>query len=141
MTDIFTPEEIATMSAEIDKQLEELKTDLLSDTITKDGKKLSSLPPKQRQNIEKNIKENSENFSDRVLRALYNDLCKDDGILYKQYQRFGELNNKEIIKTLGPLLAGMGLASIPLQTVTVAITVYVLHIGVKVICDETQNNS
>lgn len=140
MTDIFTPEEIATMSAEIDKQLEELKTDLLSDA-TKDEKKESSLPPKQRKNIEKNIKENPKKFSDRVLRALYNDLCKEDGILYKQYQQFGELSNKDLIKTLGPLLAGMGLVSIPLQTVTVAIAVYILHIGAKVICDETQNDS
>ncbi len=142
MKDIFTQDEISNMSAEIDEQLADIETVRGPHIDTRRRpKKHSKLPEKQRRTIELNTKQNPETFLEKVLHALYKDLCLEPGVLYTQHKKLGDLSNQELIKTVGPILAGMGFVSKPLQTLVVASVVYILHIGIKVICEECSYGS
>ena len=59
MTQIFTTEEITTLSAQIDNQLRELRTESESGTL-KGEENPDALPVKQSQDIEQVTKENSK---------------------------------------------------------------------------------
>ena len=144
MTDLFTTEEIAKLSAEIHIQLKELDAPRflpqreykLSLEVIVEKLKPKELPPKQCQSIEKAIGENAKSFLKRFKQAAYNDLCKKDGLLYQQWQNYGNLNDKEILENFGKILCLMGITGTTLQIVVVAIVVIVLHIGIKAICKE-----
>jgi hypothetical protein len=124
------------LSAEIDAQLHELNSSSISHHKNLDKDSTASLPPKQCQNIETATDEKAKHFLQKFQRAAYNDLCKEGGLLYQQWQTYGDLSNEKTLKTFGGILVAMGITGATLQTVVVAITVIVLHIGVKAICTE-----
>jgi hypothetical protein len=73
MTQIFTTEEITTLSAQIDNQLRELKTESESGTL-KGEKNPDALPAKQSQVIAQITKEDLKAFcedSDVQLKVIY----------------------------------------------------------------------
>lgn len=136
ITPLFTSEEIAILSTEIDNQLRELKSSPIS--FYKDiNKESSPLPPKQRQNIEQTTGEDVNVFWQKFKRASYNDLCKEGGLLYQQWKTYGDLSNEKALKTFGKVLFLMGITGTTLQTLVVAVTVIVLHLGIKAICEDS----
>jgi hypothetical protein len=131
---MFSDEEISQLAAEIDAQLLELRS-LSGDTSLKSGDKESQLV-KQNQAIAIATKEPAKSFLQKFWKAAKADLCEEDGVLYKQWKKWGDLDNKETISTFKGILAGLGLSGNVLPTAIVAVTVIVLHIGVKAFCDE-----
>ena len=131
---MFSDEEISQLAAEIDVQLLELRS-LSGDTSLKSGDKESQLV-KQNQAIATATKEPAKSFLQKFWKAAKADLCEEDGVLYKQWKKWGDLDNKETISTFKGILAGLGLSGNVLPTAIVAVTVIVLHIGVKAFCDE-----
>jgi hypothetical protein len=131
---MFSDQEISQIAAEIDAQLLELRS-LSGDTSLKSGDKESQLV-KQNQAIATATKEPAKSFLQKFWKAAKADLCEEDGVLYKQWKKWGDLDNKETISTFKGILTGLGLSGNVLPTVIVAVTVIVLHIGVKAFCDE-----
>jgi hypothetical protein len=62
--------------------------------------------------------------------------CEKGGILHTQWSKWKDLANKDIVKTFGGILVGMGLSGSALQIAVVAIAVYVLYLGVEAFCRE-----
>jgi len=58
-------------------------------------------------------------------------ICEANSDLHKQYDTFGGLKKEEVLEKFASLLAVMGFSEVALNVLTVAITVYVLHIGIK----------
>jgi hypothetical protein len=131
---MFSDQEISQIAAEIDAQLLELRS-LSGDTSLKSGDKESQLV-KQNQAIATATKEPAKSFLQKFWKAAKADLCEEEGMLYKQWKKWGDLDNKETISTFKGILTGLGLSGNVLPTVIVAVTVIVLHIGVKAFCDE-----
>ncbi|ELS31779.1 hypothetical protein Pse7429DRAFT_3187 [Pseudanabaena biceps PCC 7429] len=131
---MFSDEEISILAAEIDAQLLELRS-LSGDAPLKSGDREAQLV-KQNQAIATATKEPAKSFLQKFWKAAKADLCEEDGVLYKQWKKWGDLDNKETISTFKGILAGLGLSGNVLPTVIVAVTVIVLHIGVKAFCDE-----
>ena len=131
---MFSEQEISQLTAEIDAQLLELRSPS-SEALLKSGGKEAQLV-KQNQAIATATKEPAKSFLQKFWKAAKADLCEEDGVLHKQWKKWGDLDNKETISAFKGILAGLGLSGNVLPTVIVAVTVIVLHIGVKAFCDE-----
>ncbi len=135
MTTVFTPEEINALSANIDSQLQELRTDSNSGTI-KGERESDSLPTKQSQAIEEITKEKSKSFLKKFGRAAKTDLCEEGGLLNSQWKKWADLDNKDVIDKFVLILAPMGFSGAALEMLVVAVAVIVIHIGVKAFCED-----
>ncbi|QIR36136.1 hypothetical protein HCG51_04725 [Tolypothrix sp. PCC 7910] len=137
MNSIFTPEEITALSAEIDRQLIELRS--APDSEQKQGDdKISDekLLVKQTAAITQVTQENSRSFLQKFGRAAKSDLCEEGGMLNKQWKRWGDLDNKDAVERLGGVLVGMGFSGDVLSPLVVAVTVMIIHIGLKAFCED-----
>jgi hypothetical protein len=122
------------MAAEIDAQLLELRS--LSGGVTlKSGDQEAQLV-KQNQAITTATKESAKSFLQKFWKAAKADLCEEDGVLYQQWKKWGDLDNKEAMGKFKLVLTGLGLTGNLLPSVLVAVMVIVLHIGVKAFCDD-----
>lgn len=137
MISVFTNEEIEAMSAEIDKQRDEISIN--ESGAVKGIRKTKPLPAKQAKAIRDNAQEEPESFLKRFCHAAKNDLCNKDGMLYKQWKRFGDLGNKDVVDKFGLLLAAMGFSGGILRTLTIATSVIFLHLTIKTFCEEYGN--
>ena len=131
---MLSDQEISQLATEIDAQLLELRS-LSGDALLRSGDKEAQLV-KQNQAIAAATKEPAKSFLQKFWKAAKADLCEEDGVLYKQWKKWGDLDNKETISTFKGVLTGLGLSGNVLPTVIVAVMVIVLHIGVKAFCDE-----
>jgi hypothetical protein len=132
--DLFTAQQIADLSSEIDSQLRELGapgTGLVRGRTAKEA-----LGEKQKRAIEKATGEDAESFLTRFKSAARKDLCEKGGVLHTQWAKWKDLANKDVVKTFGGVLVGMGLSGSALQIAVVAIAVYVLYLGVEAFCRE-----
>lgn len=132
MADAFTAEEIDRLSGEIDSQLRELGS--AGSGMVKGGSPAGALGAKQRQAIEAATGEEAMSFLARFKQAARKDLCEPGGILHTQWSKWKDLANKDLLKTFGGILVGMGLSGSALQVAVVAIAVYVLYLGVQAFC-------
>ena len=136
MTNIFIPEQISILSAEIDSQLRELNAESDSSMKSDDSEQPSSLPVKQSQAIEEITKEKPNSFLKKFGRAAKSDLCEEEGLLNTQWKKWADLNNKDVIDKFGVLLVAMGFSGASLEILVVAVAVVVIHIGVKAFCED-----
>ena len=134
MTDPFTPEDIEQMSVEIDAQLRELGTP--GTGLSRGGSPEGALGAKQRKAIEAATGQDAMTFLARFKQAARKDLCEQGGVLYTQWSKWKDITNKDVLKSFGGVLVGMGLSGAPLQIAVVAIAVYVLYLGVQAFCAE-----
>jgi hypothetical protein len=140
---IFTEQELQALSAQIDEQLAEL-TELKTDTAyaegnvrgSKHGKK--TIPHKQKQLIEQATQEEVNSFMKKFARAAKKDLCKDGGLLHDTFEETGNLGKKSMVAIFGGVLSGIGLPAAAIQTTVVAVSVIVLHIGIKAFCEDCE---
>ncbi|CAK8723921.1 hypothetical protein GCAAIG_13850 [Candidatus Electronema halotolerans] len=135
----FTSDQLASLSAQIDRQLAELQADP-STAVHKGGRQDKQenpeLLPVQWRVIEKITKEEPRSFWQRFKKAAHNDLCKEDGVLNTQWRKWGDLSNEAVLKSFGALLVGMGFSGNALQVLAVALAVIVIHLGCTAICKE-----
>jgi hypothetical protein len=145
MNEIFTTEQLAKLSAQVDEQLRELsqKSDEYTRGITKGDTQLFSapqpdddLPHRQRQAIEESTKKQAGSFLQEFADKAKEMLCDADSDLRKEYEQFGGLDKVSLLERLAALLAVMGFSGIGLQVLTIAITVYIIHIGLKPFADK-----
>jgi len=136
MSNIFTDKEIEAMSDEIDKQLQELQSGVKPDMKKGKDEIPDSLPEKQRQAIEFVTKEKAVDFLKKFAKKAKVDLCEEGGLLYQQWKKWGDLKNKDVIQTFRDILIGIGIASGNLQILIVAIAVIMIHLGIRVICED-----
>ena len=131
---MFSDEEISQLAAEIDAQLSELRS-LSSDALLRSDDKEVQLV-KQNEAIATATKEPAKSFLQKFWKAAKADLCEEEGVLYKQWKKWGDLDNKEAMDKFKVILTGLGLTGNLLSSVLVAVMVIVLHIGVRAFCDE-----
>jgi len=131
---MFSDQEISQLAAEIDAQLLELRSPS-SDALRKSGDMEAQLV-KQNEAIATAAKEPAKSFLQKFWKAAKADLCEEEGMLYKQWKKWGDLDNKEAMDKFKVVLTGLGLTGNLLTSALVAIMVIVLHIGVKAFCDE-----
>ena len=135
----FTADQLESLSAQIDRQLAELQTD--PSTAVQKGSEPGKQDdpeylPVQWRAIEKNAKEPPRSFWQRFRQAARRDLCEEGGTLYALWKKYHDLSNEDVLKSFGALLAGMGFSGNALNMLVVAVTVIVMHLGCKVICEE-----
>jgi hypothetical protein len=135
MTEPFTPEQITALSAEIDSQLRELAKEFGPGSL-KGAKQPGVLPEKQCRAIEQATGEEAKAFLQRFKQATRKDLCKEGGVLYQQWKRWGDLSNEKVLESFGVILVAMGFSGNALPLLAVSLGVIVLHLGVKTICEE-----
>ncbi|MCI5178709.1 MAG: hypothetical protein D3911_05190 [Candidatus Electrothrix sp. AW3_4] len=139
MSTPFMPNQLEDLAQRIDEQLDELQHSPFPDSGVKADRKSEDLPertPQQWQVIAHVTKEDPQTFWQRFKQAAHNDLCEEGGVLNKQWQKWGDLSNKEVLRTFGAVLAAMGFTGNALEMLVVALSVIVIHIGLKAICDE-----
>jgi hypothetical protein len=141
MSDIFTKEELATLSAQVDEQLRELSEGYApgmrkGETQQFGVRQDDDLPPKQRQDIEDNAHENADTFLQTFADKAKEIICDAESDLRKKYKWFGKVDKVVLLERFSVLLAVMGFSGIGLQVLAVAITVYIIHIGLKPFADK-----
>ncbi|MDM8557770.1 hypothetical protein [Candidatus Parabeggiatoa sp. HSG14] len=139
MSDIFTTEELSALSAQVDEQLRELGKGY-EPGMRKGETQLFSmeddLPPKQRKDIEDNSKKEAHSFLQEFADKAKEILCNAESDLRKDYELLGEVNKVTLLERLAVLLTVMGFSGIGLQILTVAVTVYIIHVGLKPFADK-----
>jgi hypothetical protein len=133
--DPFTPDEIAHLSSEIDEQLRALGTPGTG-LAKSGGAPEKALGVRQRKAIEQATGQEALSFLRRFKEAARQDLCLEGGVLYAQWRKWKDVTNKDVLRTFGAVLAGMGLSGSALQVAVVAIAVYALYLGVQAFCEE-----
>ena len=132
MENVFTQEQIEDLTGEINRQLRDLSA---AESATLRAKEPSRpRASRQREAIETATGQDAATFLSHFRAAARKDLCEQGGILHAQWQKFHDLSSKDMLKTFGGILVGMGLAGSTLATVAVAICVYVLYLGVEAFC-------
>jgi hypothetical protein len=95
--------------------------------------------PEQEKYLAQVTGEPFESFWQKYLRHAHRDLCMPDGLLYKQWQRWRDLQSKDAVKMSLVFLTGIGVSSASLAPAAVAAAVcllnVVLKIGIDAICD------
>ena len=141
MTEIFSAAQIEELSAEIDRQLQELRRSGMTTYKSGDELEPDGTLSKQKEEIERLTQEPMPKFLVRFGRAAKNDICDKDGMLHKQWEKWGDLNNKDALERLGAVLGAMGFSGNVLPSLTVAAIVIVVHIGLKAFCEDYGNNT
>jgi hypothetical protein len=141
MTELFSPAEIEELSAEIDRQLQELRRS--GNATYKSGDELEpgGALSKQKESIESLTKEPMPSFLAKFGRAAKSDICDKDGLLNQQWHKWGDLNNKDALERLGAVLVTMGFSGNAVSPLAVAAIVVVVHIGLKAFCEDYGNNT
>jgi hypothetical protein len=141
VTEIFSETEIVELSAEIDRQLQELRQ--AATAVHKSGDELEpgGALSKQKEAIESLTKEPMPTFLVRFGRAAKADICDKDGMLHKQWEKWGDLNNKDALERLGGVLVAMGFSGNVVSPLAVAAIVVIVHVGLKAFCEDYGHNT
>jgi hypothetical protein len=141
MPEIFSAAQIEELSAEIDRQLEELRRSGAATYKSGDELEPDGALSKQKESIERLTQEPMPKFLVRFGRAAKNDICDKDGLLNQQWHKWGDLNNKDALERLGAVLVTMGFSGNAVSPLAVAAIVVVVHIGLKAFCEDYGNNT
>ena len=135
---MFSAEQVWEMSAEVDRQLAAARVMPIAhenDAID-ELRMLRSQLRVQKDAIVVATGEEAEGFLRKFGRASRRDLCEEGGVLYEQWKKYADLENEKTLRSVGIVLGAMGLAGQPLTSVAIAMTVVMLHLGVKTMCEE-----
>ncbi len=136
MTEIFSATEIDELSAEIDRQLQELRQPGVAVYRSGDELEPEGALIRQKDAIESLTKEPMPSFLAKFGRAAKSELCDDKGMLNQQWQKYLDLDNKDALQQLGNVLFGMGFAKDAVSTLAVATIVIIGRIGLKAFCED-----
>ncbi len=135
MDNIFTIEEVNGLSAEINRQLQDLAKASPSDIKSGGTEETEGLPVKQSQVITEITQEDPKTFLKTFLAVAKGDLCEEGGLLYGQWKKWADLNNKDVIEKFTAILVALGFTGNTLPILVVAVAVIVIHLGVKTVCE------
>lgn len=138
---LWTNAELDRLADQVDQELKELTAiPALAFQKSSSGKIILVVPEKQRVTIEKAIGESADSFWQKYKQAARKDLCREDGLLYKQWHRWRDLPSKDAVKVSLGLVAGLGISGTALPVVGVAACVILLNIvfniGINAICED-----
>ena len=122
----LSEDELAGLASQVDDQLIALQTSsagLVTFRGLLSGER-AELPaaPKQQDVIEKATGEPFESFWQKYKRHARRDLCLPDGMLYKQWHKWRDLQSKDAVKMSFTALATMGISTANIPAVAVAAT-------------------
>jgi hypothetical protein len=86
--------------------------------------------------VEEITQEEPQGFLRRFARATRRDLCEEGGVLYEQWHKWADLNNKTVLEKYGTVLVAMGFTQEVIPMLVVALVVITLHLSAKTICEE-----
>jgi hypothetical protein len=135
---MFSAEQVREMSAEVDRQLAAARVMPIADE--KDAmdeiRRLRSQLRVQKDAIVVATGEEAEGFLRKFARASRRDLCEEGGVLYEQWKKYADLENEKTIGFVSGIVGAMGLTGGAAAGVAIAVTVVMLHLGVKTMCEE-----
>lgn len=135
MNAIFSESESIELAAEVEAQLRELQN-IRADLKNVEPEDRDAALAKQNNTIAELTKESPQSFLVRFGKSAKGDLCDDEGMLHKQWKKWGDLNNKDALERLGGVLVAMGFSGRELRSLTVMVVVIVVHIGIKAFCED-----
>ena len=141
--DLPSDTELDALVLQVDAQLNDLQSQPASEVEVRGvapGEQ-TRLPaaPNQQAVIEKASGEPFESFWESYKRHARRDLCLPDGLLYKQWKKWRDLQSKDAVKMSLAALAGMGVSTANIPALAVPATVFLLNvvakIGIEAICE------
>jgi len=136
MANLFSEEELARLSDAVDQQLRELKASVGEASFRGDEEEQTLAETPQGKAIAQITQEPPKTFLQKFGLAAKSDLCEEGGMLYQQWKKWGDLENKEALERLGAVLMAMGFTGGALEPLAVATLVIILHLSVKTFCEE-----
>jgi hypothetical protein len=133
---IFTEAELVQLSTQIDEQLYALRQNSEAVLKSSEPEELEIRLAKQMEAIAQSTQEPPKTLLKKLHLAVKDDLCVEGGVLYGQWKKWGDLNDKDVLEKFGVVLTAFGLSGNNLAVVAVATTVIALHLGAKVFCEE-----
>jgi hypothetical protein len=94
-----------------------------------------ALPEKQRRAIAPEIDTAPEDFLVAFMKAMRSELCTEGGALFEQWKQYSDVSAEPLAKKVSKRLIEMGFEGKAIATLTEAISVCILWLGVKVFCD------
>jgi hypothetical protein len=136
----FTPDTLAEIASKVDEALSEISAKAPS-WRTRGRKTPDPALRKHKLAINHVAGESSDTFLMRFRQAAWKDLCQQGGHLHGLRQRWLDPTKPEVIRSIGALLAGMGVSGNLIPALIVPLLVIILHLGVTAFCDMPLNRS
>lgn len=86
--------------------------------------------------VQQETHESVETFLRKFALTARKDLCEEGGMLYEQWKKWGDLNNPEALERIGMVLLAMGFTGGVMRSLLVAVTVIIVHLGARTICEQ-----
>jgi hypothetical protein len=138
MSNMFSAEEFAELTAAVDAQLVEVRSQpqAVGKTAMGELQGLRSQLVGQVGAIEMAVGEPTDGFLRRFARVARRDVCEEGGLLHKQWVKYQDLSRADTLAVVAGALGLMGIASPVVVAISVPITVIVLHLGLRTFCEE-----
>lgn len=120
MPQFFSDSALNQLSVEIDRQLPLLK-ERSPEIVKGDAEAEAVCHLSQGEAIAQITQELPPTFLQKFGRAAKVDLCEEGRMLYQQWKRWGDLENKEALERLGEVLVAMGFSGGALESLAVAV--------------------
>lgn len=148
MSILWSEETIKRLASKIDAQLEPQSNELSAFPFRRSETSLQrNIEPEsnsvlmiQAEEIERITQEKPATFLRKVHAAAKQDVCEEGGVLNAQWKQWKNLASADVVKSFGPVLVAMGFSGVLLESLVVATGVTVIHIGLKVFCEEFKEN-
>ncbi len=136
MNNMFSAEELAELTAAVDAQLVEVRSQPMAVGKTAMGELqgLRSQLVGQVGAIEKAVGEPTDGFLRKFARVARRDVCEEGGLLNQQWEKYQDLGREDTL--VAGALGLMGIANPVVVAIAVPITVIVLHLGLRTFCEE-----
>jgi hypothetical protein len=140
---ILSDSELAALASQVDEQFNRLLAAPAAhfqfrSIAPGEGEELPGAPDQQAV-LAQAANEPFETFWQKYKRHLRRDLCLPDGLLYKQWQTWKDLQSKDAVKVAYGVIAGMGIPTASLGPAAVAATVFLMNVlakaGIEAVCE------
>jgi hypothetical protein len=130
----LTESELDALTAQVKQRLAELEAEQPGTMMVSRGKDAEAqLITIEIRPLEDELDEDAEGFWQKFKRTAKRDICEEDGKLYGMWRR---VNAQDVVAYSAGVVSAMGLGGRILPSAAVAVSVVMLHLGIRTLCEE-----
>jgi len=132
---IFSETDLDRLSGEVEDQLAELAVQPRG--LFKSVDAPPAFPTKQAEAVANATGEDAQTFFEAFKKAARKDICAEGGLFHEQWKKYKDVAKRDLVVFVGGVLTSLGITPTALPVVAVAISVWLLFVGIDAYCEWT----
>ena len=134
MSELLHENELAALTDRVKQRLAELEDAQPGTVLVSRGDdEEAQLIASEIKPLEAALDESAESFWRKVRRTARRDICEEDGKLYGMWRK---VNEQDVVSYSVGVVSAMGFGAAILPSAAVAVSVVMLHLGIRTLCEE-----